>query len=457
MTVWIFQANPKRYDLLADWIDGKVRSWAANQHREAMNDGDLVLFRLSGRSAGLYATGTVKSTCYKKPNEFGDWKVDVRYDRLITPPILRAETEAIAAAHDFKPLMGREATNFVVPDRVADLLTDLVKQRDAIGKPSLGRLTSRDAVLKAIAEYERLGRDAFLKKHAFGEVRNYVLVHEGREYDSKAIVGVACKYQFGSTLSASEFSGGQATVKKKLESLGFIVRGSRPPTWLRDELILALDLYIRRGWLDDLHPEVQELSAVLNGLPLHPEWRFSTKFRNPNGVCMKLANFQALDPKYAGTGLADVSDADQAVWDEFHKRPDELAKIANSIRGAKADDAEIPEDGEDEAAEGRILTRIHRSRERNRKLVAKRKIERRKETGGALTCETCNFDFSAFYGDRGDGFAECHHKRPLAESGSTKTKLQDLAVLCSNCHRMIHVRKPTLSIDELKLLIAKMK
>jgi len=455
MTTWIFQANPKRYDLLADWVDGKVVTWAANQHREKMNVGDVVFFRLSGRSAGLYATGTVKSTCFEEPNEFGAWKVSVRYDRLISPPILRAETDAIATANDYRPLIGQEATNFLVPDGVAYALNELVTMRMGLEKPSLGRLTSRDAVLKAIEEYDDLGRDDFLKKHGFGEARSYVLVHEEREYDSKAIAGVACKYQFGSPLSAAEFSGGQATVQKKLQSLGFVVRGSRPPTWVRDELILALDLYIRHGWLDDLHPEVQELSAILNGLPLHPEWRFSTKFRNPNGVCMKLANFQALDPEYTGTGLADVSAGDQAVWDEFRQIPEELAKLAKSIReGAKTDEAETPEDGEDEVAEGRILTRIHRARERNQRLVAKRKLERRKETGGALTCEVCDFDFSAFYGDRGDGFAECHHKIPLAESGSTKTKLQDLAVLCANCHRMIHVRRPTLSIDELKQIIA---
>ncbi len=454
MTSWIFQANPKRYDLLAEWVDNRVVSWAANQHREKMNIGDVVFFRLSGKSAGLYATGTVTSTCYEEPNEFGVWKVDVRYDRLIFPPILRAETEAIAAANNYRPLIGQEATNFLVPDGVAAAVMKLITTRRDPGKLSLGRLTSREAVLKAIEEYDQLGRDEFLKNHGFGEARSYVLVYEEREYDSKAIAGVACKYQFGSSLSAAEFSGGQATVQKKLQALGFVVRGSRPPTWVRDELILALDLYIRRGWLDDLHPEVQDLSAVLNGLPLHPEWRFSAKFRNPNGVCMKLANFQALDPRYKGTGLADVSAGDQAVWDEFHHRPDELAHLARSIReGSKADEAEHPEDGEDEADEGRILTRIHRARERNQKLVVKRKLERRKETGGALTCEVCDFDFSAFYGDRGDGFAECHHKIPLAESGSTKTRVQDLAVLCANCHRMIHVRKPTLSVEELKRII----
>ena len=455
MTTWIFQANPNRYDLLADWSDGEVVSWAANQHREKMKPNDAVLFRLSGKAAGLYATGTIVSTCYEKPNEFGSWKVDVRYDNLIVPPVLRVETDEIAHTNDFRPLLGQEATNFVVPHEVGMSINQLLSNRTTVQKPSLSRLSSRLAVLEAIKEYDNLGKETFLEKYGFGEARNYVLVHEEREYDSKAIAGVACKHQFGTPLLAAEFSGGQATVQKKLQSLGFVVRGSRPPTWIRDELILALDLYVRHGWLDDLHPAVQELSEVLNGLPLHPDWRFSPKFRNPNGVCMKLANFQALDPSYSGTGLAAVSAGDRAVWDEFHHKPNELAKLARSIReGSKADEAEVAEEGEDEADEGRILTRIHRARERNQKLVTKRKLERRKETGGALTCEVCDFDFSAVYGNRGDGFAECHHKIPLAESGSTKTKLQDLAVLCANCHRMIHVRKPTISVEHLRQIIS---
>lgn len=455
MTTWIFQANPKRYDLLADWSDGEVVSWAANQHRDKMQPNDVVLFRLSGKAAGLYATGTIVSTCYEEPNEYGSWKVDVRYDNLIVPPVLRVETDEIAHKNDFRPLLGQEATNFLVPLEVEASINQLLSNRTTFRKPSLRHLSSRTAVLEAIKEYDDLGKDAFLDKYGFGEARNYVLVHEDREYDSKAIAGVACKYQFGVPLLASEFSGGQETVQKKLQSLGFIVRGLKPPTWVRDELLLALDLYLRHGVLDDLRPEVVELSSILNGLPLHPDWRFSPKFRNPNGVSKKLANFQALDPNYKGKSLPHGSEGDRLVWDEFYKRPDDLRKLANSIKeGSRSDVAESPEADEDEADEGRILTRIHRARERNQKLVTKRKLERRKETGGALTCEVCDFDFSAVYGDRGDGFAECHHKIPLAESGSTKTKLQDLAVLCANCHRMIHVRKPTLSVEELRQIIS---
>ncbi len=58
---------------------------------------------------------------------------------------------------------------------------------------------------------------------------------------------------------------------------------------------------------------------------------------------------------------------------------------------------------------------------------------------GELTCEACGFDFEKAYGSLGKGYIECHHLIPLSNFDSKKeTKMEDLALLCSNCHRMIH-------------------
>ena len=63
-------------------------------------------------------------------------------------------------------------------------------------------------------------------------------------------------------------------------------------------------------------------------------------------------------------------------------------------------------------------------------------------------------DFATTYGDRGRGFIECHHRRPLSElRGHQRTRLDDLALVCSNCHRMIHPAKPWLSVQEVTLLL----
>lgn len=95
----------------------------------------------------------------------------------------------------------------------------------------LGDLTSRDAILQAIAEFDRIGRDQFLLKYGFKPARSYFLNYSGRTYDSKAIAGAAYGYQFPDRgpLAPKDFSGGDATVRPKLESLGFqFSDGSEP-------------------------------------------------------------------------------------------------------------------------------------------------------------------------------------------------------------------------------------
>ena len=71
----------------------------------------------------------------------------------------------------------------------------------------------RSAVLLAVAEFDELGRDAFLAQHGFGRARSYFLLHDGKLYDSKAIVGAAHGFARPGegALKASDFSGGEAT------------------------------------------------------------------------------------------------------------------------------------------------------------------------------------------------------------------------------------------------------
>lgn len=91
---------------------------------------------------------------------------------------------------------------------------------------ALSYLTSPRAVLRAISEFDRLGRDAFLAKYGFREARSYYLVHEGRRYDSKAIVAAAYGYQYPDEGPLGNvFSGGDKTVRARLEKLGFRVEG----------------------------------------------------------------------------------------------------------------------------------------------------------------------------------------------------------------------------------------
>ena len=67
-----------------------------------------------------------------------------------------------------------------------------------------------ESVREALAEFDRIGRDSFLKTYGFGKARSYFLVHNDQFYDSKAVAGVAHKYLPGrSFLKAADFSGGE--------------------------------------------------------------------------------------------------------------------------------------------------------------------------------------------------------------------------------------------------------
>jgi predicted HNH restriction endonuclease len=99
----------------------------------------------------------------------------------------------------------------------------------------------------------------------------------------------------------------------------------------------------------------------------------------------------------------------------------------------------------------------HLKRERNVKLI---KIAKDKfiEKNGHLFCEACGFDFKKEYGDLGKDFIEAHHTKPISEmKDNEKTRIEDIEMLCSNCHSMIHRKKPWLKKGELKKLLNKRK
>ena len=75
-----------------------------------------------------------------------------------------------------------------------------------------------------------------------------------------------------------------------------------------------------------------ELSRVLNDLEVHPDRPDVDRFRNPNGVAMKLANFAAIDPNYHGRSLTRVGRRDADVWGRYASDEEALAAIAEVIR-----------------------------------------------------------------------------------------------------------------------------
>jgi hypothetical protein len=106
----------------------------------------------------------------------------------------------------------------------------------------------------------------------------------------------------------------------------------RNPTWEPEELVLALELYCEIGKGDDKHPLVMALSQTLNKLRLDLARPDPYRFRNPNGVAMKLANFAALDPANAGVALSRGGRRDAEIWEKYAHQRGKLAADAQTIR-----------------------------------------------------------------------------------------------------------------------------
>jgi 5-methylcytosine-specific restriction enzyme A len=106
-----------------------------------------------------------------------------------------------------------------------------------------------------------------------------------------------------------------------------------------------------------------------------------------------------------------------------------------SRESALFDRSQQEEDEENYEWEDLRLLRMHKRIERNKKLVSKVK------TYLGLTCQACTLNFEEAYGSIGKGYVEAHHLVPLSQLKGKRVALdpeRDFAVLCSNCHRMMH-------------------
>ncbi|MGW0954823.1 HNH endonuclease [Streptomyces sp. NPDC002545] len=135
--------------------------------------------------------------------------------------------------------------------------------------------------------------------------------------------------------------------------------------------------------------------------------------------------------------------------DAFTDREAEMLQVAQAIEeGMGSGELQYVPPQPDElddtgctAIEGRLLVRRALVRERDPKLRTL-KIKQVRRSQRSLSCEVCGFDFVRAYGSLGQDYIEVHHVTPLHVSGSRKTRLDDLARLCANCHRMCHRSRP---------------
>ncbi|MDY4789589.1 MAG: HNH endonuclease [Bacteroidales bacterium] len=103
--------------------------------------------------------------------------------------------------------------------------------------------------------------------------------------------------------------------------------------------------------------------------------------------------------------------------------------------------------------EGKIIERKHIARERNSVLIENAKQIFKKKCG-KLFCQICGFDFETKYGELGKDYIEAHHTIPISEmEKGHKTTIDEIVLVCSNCHKMLHRKRPLLNADEIKKVL----
>lgn len=235
-----------------------------------------------------------------------------------------------------------------------------------------------------------------------------------------------------------------------------VTHGHGNPNWTRDEVILALDLYFDcKGSIPGSSDvRVTKLSELLRMFPQHSTSARKDSFRNPDGVAFKLQNLRQVA---TGKGLGNVSRIDRAVWEEYGHDPKGVKKLADLIRAG----IEVVESVKDEATsddeffEGRVVTETHVRRERDPRL-RKRLLEQRRASG-PLKCDICGCVSKRHDPSLRDAIFEAHHILPLASGQERKTQVKDMALLCANCHRMVHraiaQSKRWLTVEEVAIAI----
>lgn len=360
---------------------------------------------------------------------------------------------------------------------------------------ALSELTA-ESVVKAIEEFDQIGRDAFLQKYGFGTTRLYHLLANGRSYDSKAIGGAAHGYLPGqSALAHDEFSGGDATVRRTLEKLGFTVTSARPEFFPTPGDVLTNNELgrtfavgnmggMRRSSKLDLLVLISDPfkglyrdrweGEILHYTGMGPRGDQSLTYAQnrtlnaspDTGIPVHL--FEALEPlKYTYAGKVELVGSpyqEDQIDDEGKTRTVWMFPVKLMTGGAKPSLT-----GEQaraiEAAQARIARRLPTSELRTRASKAKKQPHRRTAKAFVYvrdavvaeytkrladgSCDLCD-QRAPFRNKSKEHYLECHHIVWLARGG--EDTIGNTVALCPNCHRKMHVLNTKADREKLKTI-----
>lgn len=219
--------------------------------------------------------------------------------------------------------------------------------------------------------------------------------------------------------------------------------------WRRDELLLVFDSFFKDPFLKNTKIQ-EELLDDLKHLNLYISRWEPMHHKSSDSVLQKLT-----DCSRWNLNKEMSKELEYLFFQAFKADLEKFTNLAQAIRVFINHNLIVSTNlgNIDSAFEGFSKEVMHFRRERDSKIVRAKK-QRVLLEKGRLECEACDFNFAQKYGDRGHNFAEVHHTKPISECGGGRvTFLDDLIILCSNCHRIIHRKKPWITIPELKKII----
>jgi hypothetical protein len=294
MAYWILQANPARYrlsDALAD--PGSIRTWTVAHHRDVIAPGDRFALWATGESGGVLALGSVTA---------------------------QAELVAGADPH-WEDAADGERQAWRIGIRVDDVLASPIPRAELAAEPAFA--------------------DAAIIRMPGGGNPFAVTESQWQAIESRRTSRLA---ESPENVVAADAAAGTESEPRRRESL----------RWTREELILALELFVGAGvvsggrFLGRDDRRIIALSDELRAMPTHPGIPRKQTFRNPSGVELKLMNFRAVDKAVsvaAGApgaeslpeGMASFSARDRELFEEYFNRDFAgLAEDAEAIRAAAA-------------------------------------------------------------------------------------------------------------------------
>jgi len=291
--------------------------------------------------------------------------------------------------------------------------------------PTRGRIES------ALAEFDAIGQDAFLMKYEKGHAPDrWLLRVSGRFYPMKAVW--VASHQPSADPSDVDYRNGI----RDLRELGYVD-------------IVAVDEKDHRPPLAT--PTLNSVLAAMQEFRLIGTEAFLRRYTEGYAPKSRYVRYQGENyPLKALFAASNVPAIRHRHFGYKHAEAEMKSLGFEVVVLRIAPEPLEPKKADDGVSEGLRIIRELNVIKRNRAIV-----ERAKAAMIPLVCEACGFDFEKRYGAHGRGFIEAHHLEPLSDrQGVDKpTTPADFAMLCANCHRMVHYGGGCLTLDALKSLI----